>query len=479
MFHPSDNFFLDQLLPEVQPAHVPGWMATVGSISSSAFIESYLAYRSPPRLRPDPRRPFSLFDALVGEAVVCGPRLSPAHLLDAVVLFPKEVASCLLEGRRDDLVDELRELRSAVDGKEGTVVDALDVIANVARAGGKNIVIAALTTTQRVADVGTCLLRWRENSRMANLNEEELSFISRTCVEILMLLATENERCDIESLLLEMAPCATNEQVNQALARAGTNSESAMIALLDQGSENTSARLKPIGKKMGRLRHVHNVHDSETFSGVQAEPDGGYKWLQDRIEAEMTRQESIDPDDPRESKRLGPYTFLVAGALENGCEQHYMYDDDPDDALLVGETEIDVGPANFAASYGQKGWNSQTNMTAARSNSGTSSENEHDTDGEDASNWPRNSACRFADRKAPKDGKGDGTFWREEENTSVQQGRGNENQALGVRGGPRGSRGRSRGRGRGRGSFGRGGRRGAPNHDRREASARKQARGGF
>lgn len=192
-----------------------------------------------------------------------------------------------------------------------------------------------------------------------------------------------------------------------------------------------------------------------------------------------------DPDDPREEKRVGAYTFLLDGSADDDVDGQDglslpstmdMYNDDPDDAVLEGEE-----PAGSKAA---------TRPAFLRTGIDTGSSTE-DESGDDGPRDSRQSAAH------PRRGRGGSAYGLGERGRGAPRGnvprggsaRGRGRGGVGVGsvgGGDSGSgdsgRGRGgrggagRGGGRGRGARGRGGR-GA--HGRRDGAAKKQARAGM
>lgn len=187
-----------------------------------------------------------------------------------------------------------------------------------------------------------------------------------------------------------------------------------------------------------------------------------------------------DPDDPREEKRVGAYTFLLDGSAEDVEGEEFdsspgamdMYNDDPDDAVLEGEEPLGSKAAARPA------------FLRAGVDTGSSTEDESGDDGSAdgsvkiASNRSGRGASGSLDRgrggSRGSDSRGGGARGRGRGGAGV--GRGGGELGGGGRGrGGRGGSGRGGG-GRGRGARGRGGR-GA--HGRRDGAAKKQARAGM
>lgn len=487
-FDAADNEFIDYPTPSKSPVQ---WMVQPNAAKSPTFLDTYLAFRTPPRLRPNPRRPYACLDVLVADALAAGPRLTPLQLLDVALLFPASVAGALISRRAPELADPLRGLRKAVEDGEEDVADAVDVLLGVARAGGADALLDALSSRRDAAEALQCVHKWRLSIALADGGDGDFVVDAVGKLEKLLeagggrdgALSSSSKQparadpvAEAEALVREMMPDAGAEAIRDALAATGNNPEAAVGLLLDEA--DGSAGLVPIGKRTERRRHVTKVDASETFTGERAEGDGGYGWLKARMDTEIARQATLDPDDPREEKRVGAYTFLLggdddgdeaAGMAEDdaGAGLSGMYDDDPDDAVLEGEEPL-----------GKQG---AARPAFLRSGVDAGSSTEEDSDGDDdvgrgvARGPSRGGAAprgRAGSSAAPG-GRGRGA--------PRGNGRGRGRGGGGDVGGGGTDGGRGRGRGgpggvRGRGGRGRGGR-GA--HGRRDGAAKKQARAGM
>lgn len=475
-FAASDNVFVDSPTPSFPP--LP-WMTNISAVSSASFIDTYLAFRTPPRLRPDPFNPYTCLDVLVAESIKDSPPLSALQLLDVVVLFPPRVVRPLIHGRQEEFVAPLQDLRSAVDSGDEPVVDAIDVLLALAMAGAGSAILAALSSTHDIAGALKCMHTWRLSAPAAGDSDcivealENIELVLRGSKDDGIGIKWDDPRAGSEAAVREMMPDASIEAIRDALVAAGNNAEAAVGILLDKAEG--SAGLLSIGKRTERRKHVMKVDKAETFTGEKADGDGGYAWLKTRMDAEIARQATLDPDDPREEKRVGAYTFLLDGSAEDVPNEEPisssgpmdMYNDDPDDAVLEGEEPLGsksgARPAFLRAGF----------------ETGSSTEDDSEDDGatEVLTGRQRVGASQSvgSGRDVLRDNASRGGGARGRGRGASGVGRGGAGLVDGGRG--RGGRGGSgRGGGRGRGTRGRGGR-GA--HGRRDGAAKKQARAGM
>lgn len=541
LFQVEDNARIDRSLP---PLTIPAHLQSTKTLSTNEFLDSYLALRSPPCRRPDPHRPYTAFDVLIfrnlQKALQTGRlHLSGNQLLDAALLFPPDRVRDILLDRADDITSPLCDLCNAVESGSENASFVVQTILNLVQAGAGTAVKNALSKKYGDNKYISALRRWVNGHDMSSPNDmaiEQKDDIRNAVDEIERLLplsldisSDSNQQMPLaekEQMIRNILPETNIDDVRAALIQANDNPETAVSILLGEIGDQTHAagssstpQVRAIGKRTEKRRHVRDVRDMETFSGEPAEPDGGYGWIEKRISAEMARQATIDPDDPRD--HTGAYTFLVDGMVQGGAGG--MYDDDPDDTVLDGEA---LSGADDADRY----WESADGTSAAppssvpnsvergRSKVDNARQGERLFDmeisefgpGDDDEESKIRSDSRMAgshsqtsDEAPPaadgssgrKDsgrssrggGRGRGDSRRQEglvkaapDRASIQRVERDEEhrQELGKgrgRGLGRGlGRGHGRGRGRGRGRDSRGGREG-----RRDAAAKKQSRSGF
>lgn len=293
-FAASDNAFIDYPTPSFAP--VP-WRTGKSAVSSASFIDTYLAFRTLPRLRPDPCNPYACLDVLVAESIKDLPPLSALQLLDVAVLFPPSVVRPLIDSRVEEFIGPLQDLRSAVDGGDEPVADAIDVLLAVAMAGGSSAVLAALSSTNDVAGALQCMHTWRLSAPVTGRDSD---FIVEALGKMELVLrgskggGSEDKRDDSragpEAAVLEMIPDASIEAVRDALVATGNNAEAAVGLLLDEAEGGS---LLTIGKRTERRKHVTKIDKADTFTGDKADGDGGYAWLKSRMDAEIARQATL------------------------------------------------------------------------------------------------------------------------------------------------------------------------------------------
>jgi hypothetical protein len=109
-FHPCEKVALDPSAPPFSCllSNRP-LKYTAAVLAQPRFFDSYLSFRMGQRHRPDQRRPYASLAILVLDALKSAHEssrmiLSPRQLMDAVVLFPANEVSCLVQGRGDELV---------------------------------------------------------------------------------------------------------------------------------------------------------------------------------------------------------------------------------------------------------------------------------------------------------------------------------------------------------------------------------------
>jgi hypothetical protein len=502
-FHPCENVALDLSAPPFSCLRSNRPVKyTAAALAQPRFLDSYLAFRIGPRHRPDPRRPYASLDVLVLDALKSAHEssrmtLSPRQLMDAVVLFPAKEVSCLLQGRGDELVAPLSELIAAVDAGEEDPADGVDVILGTAFAGCGKAVVDAFCIDHPQESVADCIRRWHDVACVAGCTDETLLYLENAAARMeLSLSADRHQSMDVPdgegvanpsasrsdeaavALVRELIPDASVESITAALKATGLNVEATVGILLESNGEagpssGPNTALVPVGKRTARRREVRDVTATETFTGDKAEEDGGYGWLQSRIDAELARQATIDPDDPRD--RTGAYTYLVDAYVHDGPSG--MYDDDPDDALLEGEDAVDM-PLSSRQFSKRGGESNLTGVSRSRSDVALSGADElypSDSSNEDDE---RDSGVEVDSEPVSGECRGQGSGARSSESGGPARGGGGR--GSGGRG--RDDQGRGRGRGRGRGSSGgaprgRGGRGGA--NFRRDAAMRKQSRAGM
>jgi hypothetical protein len=519
LFLPSDNARIDLSAPPL-----PTQRRVLPTVPfSAAFLDSYLAHRSAPRRRSSARAPYATLDVLVAASLLAPESpltLGPAHLLDVLLLFPAGPAAKLLRGREIDLVSVLAGLREAVDSGEEDVADGVDVLLCAVRAGAGAAVMEAFSAGGRQSGVADGIRSWIASGCLRS--EDDRSFVDCALLEIEEMIhqngtdpgkSTETSHLiasgkdqvllEIEKLVCEMMPNAAIEDVRTALAHSGNNADAAVGLLLEASA---TSEMKAVGKRTERRRHIQDLTgaDRSTFSGAAAEADGGYSWLQKRIDAELARQATIDPDDPRE--RVGAYTFLVGG-LDHAGAAGGMYDDEPDDAVLAGEEPLarpkvsksryvtgSVGSTSelsisvpMSTSTGAAGsWRQNLATDKTDDDNGSSTDEFSSGDEGDmvagltsqpiSARWTHGGSMssRGGFRGGGSDGQARGGGESRGKSSNGSGGGPSHGEAVGTNG-PGGGDGRGRGRGRGRGT--RGGARGA--HGRRDCAAKKQARAGF
>lgn len=507
-FSAGDNALLDRVTPTLP---LPDWMTTAHALDNPQFLDTYLAYRTPPRSRPDPQQPYAFLDVLVGgflKSRLTKP-LSAAQLLDVALLFPPSVAGPILNGREPDLRALLFELCGAVENCQENVADGVDVLAALARSGVASLVREVLGNGELSA--AETLRRWCVRLEAEAGAEEELAFVKLSCDQIerissgssggasfRVVSANGGSSGDVtsretlspaEAAVRGMLPDSSVESIRSTLSAVGGNADAAVWMLLNGDGVHTA-----IGKRTGRRRAVKDVRSEQTFSGEAAVEDGGYGWLKTRMDAEIARQAAVDPDDPREDKQRGAYSYLLDGVVEE-VETEYgdeevrfgMYDDDADDAVLEGEEPLGEEAAAMAKSMYVRG--AETGLRQV--DRGSSTEEDEDIDGSDnpgfgssisrgggSSSTAGTSTGRGGRGRgrgsAPAPGGGGARGRGRGRGGSVDGGSGSKNTGEGSRGS---GHGRVRGN-RGRGGRGRGGRGGA-NHGRRDGALKKQSRAGM
>lgn len=301
-FTAADNEFVDYPTPSFPP--VP-WMTQSTAVSSPFFIDTYLAFRTPPRLRPDPRHPYTCLDVLVAESIKISAPVSTLQLLDVALLFPPSVARPLIDRRLGELTSPLQDLRKAVEAGDEPVADAVDLLLAVTVAGGSCALLAALSSDRDAAEVLKCLHAWRLSAPAAGRDGE---FVVGALHKIELVLRGSggdssggnpamqgrvDSLAESEKAVREMMPDASLEAIRDALGAAGNNAEAAVGILLDEAEGSEGSGLVAIGKRTERRRHVAKVDKAETFTGGKADGDGGYAWLKSRMDAEIARQATL------------------------------------------------------------------------------------------------------------------------------------------------------------------------------------------
>lgn len=272
-------------------------MTEISAVRSPSFIDTYLAFRTPPRLRPDPCNPYTCLDVLVAESIKDSPPLSAMQLLDVALLFPASVVRPLIDRRLEEVIGPLQDMRRAVDAGDEPVADAIDVLLAMAVAGGRSSVLAAFSSTQDVAEALKCMHTWRLSAPAAGKDGD---FVVEALQRIERLLRRRDNdgsgdkradsRAESEAAVLEMMPDASLEAVRDALAASGNNAEAAVGLLLDEAE---GSGLITIGKRTERRKHIRKIDDVDTFTGDKADGDGGYAWLKSRMDAEIARQATL------------------------------------------------------------------------------------------------------------------------------------------------------------------------------------------
>lgn len=508
-FSEEDNVFVDRVSHNVTPAWV-----TSDFPNTPLFIDTFLANRTAPRLRPDPSNPYQCFDVAVGRIVSKQNSFTPSQLLDVALLFPASLAKPLIRGH-PDLNGILLELCAAAEDHISDIADAVDVLVCLSRAGAAAIVWKALGSgSVPAADL---LRRWRV--RLEAHGGGEIDFVARACEEIEILSrptlsgrttatsapvagsSTGEVLSSAEAAVRAMLPDASLDAVRSSLSAGGGNADAAVWMLLDSGNVPAA-----IGKRTGRRRLVLDVKKSSTFSGETGDKDGGYGWIKARMDAEMARLAAVDPDDPRNEKQRAAYSFLLDGVLEevevlDGEVIAGMYDDDVDEgALLYGEEPLEDEAGALAKS-----------MYTGRPHGGDDGSSSDADDGGDAREKNmrggdiQDGGARTNMSDTSRDGRGGSQIFGSAFRGGTQ--RGTAGSGVGVSGGggvsgrgrARGNGGRTRaeiavdsgfqsqsvegvvrGRGRGRGVRDRGrGWRGRANHGRRDGALKKQSRTGM